>query len=164
MKQYKYDFWASKVEYFGHIIIREGVRVDSMKVIAMQYWPHPKTLKILHGFLGLISYYRKFVKVYGKIVAPLTLLTKKNAFIWGDETKQVFLSLKDVMCMTLVLAMENFTNTYFSECDALSKGLGEILMQEGHPLTFTSKKLCDRNFVKSTCEKEMMDILHAIET
>jgi hypothetical protein len=61
---------------------KDGVRVDPKKIEAIQDWPHPKTLKILCGFLGLIGYYRKFVKKYGKIAAHLTTLLKKNFFTW----------------------------------------------------------------------------------
>jgi hypothetical protein len=57
---------------------KDGVKVDPKNIEAIQDWPHPKTLKNLCGFLGLIGYYRKFVKNYGKIVAPLTALLKKN--------------------------------------------------------------------------------------
>jgi hypothetical protein len=71
LKQSKCAFGASKVEYLGHIVGKYGVRVDPKKIEAMQDWPRPKTLKILHGFLGLTGYYRKFVKNYGKIAAPL---------------------------------------------------------------------------------------------
>jgi hypothetical protein len=74
--------------------------VDPKKIEAMQDWPHPKTLKILHGFLGLTGYYRKFVKDYGKIVAPLTALLKKNSFTWTPTTSQAFQTLKMAMCTT----------------------------------------------------------------
>jgi hypothetical protein len=82
LKQSKCDFGASKVEYLDHLIGKDGVRVDPKKIEAMQEWPHPKTLKILCGFLGLTRYYRKFVKNYGKIATPLTTLLKKNSFNW----------------------------------------------------------------------------------
>jgi hypothetical protein len=55
---------------------KDGIRVDPKKIEAMQDWSHPKTLKSLRGFLGLTGYYRKFVKNYGKIVAPLMALLR----------------------------------------------------------------------------------------
>jgi hypothetical protein len=76
LKQYKCAFGTSEVEYLGHLVGKVTVKVDPKKIEAMQYWPHPKTLKILCGFLGLTYYYHKFVKNYGKIVAPLTTLLK----------------------------------------------------------------------------------------
>jgi hypothetical protein len=80
LKQSKCSFGASKVKYLGHIVGKEGVKVDPKKIEAMQEWPCPNTLKILSGFLGLAGYYRKFVKNYGNIVAPLTALLKENSF------------------------------------------------------------------------------------
>jgi hypothetical protein len=77
LKQYKCAFGASKVEYLGPLVGKDDVRVDPKKIEAMKVWPHPNTLKILWGFLGLTSYYCKFVKNYGKIAAPLTTLLKK---------------------------------------------------------------------------------------
>jgi hypothetical protein len=80
LKHSKCAFGASEVEYLGHLVDKDGVRVDPENIEAMQDWPHPKTLKSLRGFLGLTRYYHKFVKNYGKIVAPLTSLLKKNSF------------------------------------------------------------------------------------
>jgi hypothetical protein len=71
---------ASEVEYLDYIVEKEGVRVDPKKIEDMQDWTRPKNLNILCSFLGLTSYYRKFVKNYGKIVAPLIYLLKKNSF------------------------------------------------------------------------------------
>jgi hypothetical protein len=129
----------------------------------MQHWPHPKTLKILHGFLGLIGYYRKFVKNYGKIAAPLIALLKKNSFTWTPVVAQDFQTLKMAMCTTPFLTLPDFTNTFVLECDASRKGIGVVLMQEGRPLAFTSKKLSKINLGKSIYEKEMLAILHAMD-
>jgi hypothetical protein len=115
----------------GHLVVKDGVRVDPKNIEAMQYWPHPKTLKILRGFLGLTGYYHKFVKNYGKIAAPLIALLKKNSFTWTPAATQAFQTLKMVMCTTPVLALPNFTNTFVLECDASGKGIGVVLMQEG---------------------------------
>jgi hypothetical protein len=112
----------------------------------------------------LIGYYRNFVKKYGNFLAPLTSLLQKNAFVWSEATEYALSYLKDSMCMNPILVMPYFLNTFFLECDALDKGLGALLMQEGCPLTFVNKQLCDCNLGKSTYEKDMVTILHAIET
>ena len=85
------------MEYLGHIVGCDDVRFDPNKIKAMQEWPHPKTLKSLRGFLGLIGYYRKFVRNYGNFAGPLTRLLKKIAFICDDLSEQAFLSLKQAM-------------------------------------------------------------------
>jgi hypothetical protein len=163
LKQSKFAFGASEVEYLGHLVGKDGIRVDPKKIEAIKDWPHPKTLKILCGFLGLTGYYRKFVKNYGRIAAPLTTLLKKNSFTWTLAISQSFQTLKMAMCTTPVLSLPNFTKTFVLECYASGKGIGVVLMQEGQPLAFTSKKLSERNLGKSIYEKEMLAILHAVD-
>ena len=80
VKMSKCSFGMEEVEYLGHIVGREGVKVDPKKIQAMQNWPQPKTLKRLRGCLGLIGYYHKFIHNYGRIAEPLTQLLKKNSF------------------------------------------------------------------------------------
>jgi hypothetical protein len=163
LKQSKCAFGASKVEYLGHLVGKDGIRVDLKNIKAMQDWLHPKTLKILHGFLGLAGYYCKFVKNYGKISTPLTALLKKNSFTWTPAIAQDFQTLKTTMCTTLVLALPDFTKTFMLECDASGKGINSVHMQEGRPLAFTNKQLSERNLGKPIYEKEMLAILHAVE-
>jgi hypothetical protein len=91
-------FGVKEVEYLGHIVSYEGVKVNPNKIKAMMDWLIPKKLKNLRGFLGLIGYYRKFVRNYGRIAAPLMTLNKKDAFSWTPMEIQSFEQLKEAMC------------------------------------------------------------------
>ena len=143
LKQSKCAFGASEFDYLGHLVGKVNVRVDPKNIEAMQHWPHPKTLKRLWGFLGLKHYHRKFVKNYGKIVTPLIALLKNNYFTWTPATAHAFQTLKMEICTTRILDLHDFTKTFVLECDALGKGIGVVLMQEGRPLAFTSKQLSE---------------------
>jgi hypothetical protein len=105
----------------GHLVGKDGIKADLKNIEAMQEWMHPKTLKILRGYLGLIGYYHKFVKKYGKIAARLTALLKKNSFTWTPVATQDFQTLKMAMFTTPVLALPDFKKTFVLECDALGK-------------------------------------------
>jgi hypothetical protein len=66
------------------------VYVDPNKVASVKNWPVPKNVKCVRGFLGLIGYYRKFIRNYGKVAKPLTELTKKEGFKWGEQDQLAF--------------------------------------------------------------------------
>jgi hypothetical protein len=153
VKRSKCSFGKQEVEYLGHIVSREGVKVDPQKIQAITKWPIPKNIKSLRGFLGLTRYYQKFVKNYACIAGPLTSLLKKNSFVWNEEATLAFSLLKDVMSSTLVLETPNFGKTFIVECDASRQGIGVVLMQEGRPLAFESKQFKGKDLVKSTYEK-----------
>lgn len=125
-------------------------------------WPTPKSVKMLRGFLRLTGYYRKFVKNYGTIAAPLTNLLKKDQFTWSMEAEQSFQCLQKTMNCTPVLVLPDFTRHFVIECDASGNGIGAMLMQQGQPMAFLSKALTGRALALSTYEKEMMAILHAV--
>lgn len=78
VKTSKCTFDKTTVEYLGHIISKEGVQIDEIKIRAVQGWPWPRTITKLRGFLGLTRYYRKFVKNYGTFTQSLTKMIKKE--------------------------------------------------------------------------------------
>jgi hypothetical protein len=96
-KPFKCFFGVKEVEYLGHIVSHEGFKVDPNKIKVMMDWSILKTLNNLIGFVGLTSYYCKFVWNYGRIEAPLTTLTKKDAFPWTPEETQAFEQPKEAM-------------------------------------------------------------------
>jgi hypothetical protein len=89
-KPSKCFFGVKEVEYLGHIVSHEGVKVDPNMIKAMMDWPIPKTLNNLRVFLGLIGYYHNFVRHYGIITTPLMTLTKKDEFSWNPEATKSF--------------------------------------------------------------------------
>ena len=93
------------MQYFGHIVSHEGVKVYPKKIKAIKEWKIPRTLKHIRRFPELTGYYHKFVKNYGKITRPLTTLLKKDAFSWTPEATKAFEHLKEAMCLAPVLAM-----------------------------------------------------------
>lgn len=140
-KQSKCMFATNEVEYLGHLISSEGVRTDPKRIVAMQQWPVPKDVKDLRGFLRLIGYYRKFVKGYGQIAAPLTALLKKDSFVWTSEADNAFQRLKATVSCPPVLALPDFTKSFTVECDTSSLGLGVVLMQYHKPIAYQNQAL-----------------------
>lgn len=160
----KCQFAATKLEYLGHIISDNGVATDQTKTEAMLSWPTPSNLTELRGFLGLTSYYRKFVKNYGVLAKPLTdLLQHNKSFIWTDTSSQAFTTLKKAMSNTPVLALPDFNLPFVIETDACQDGIGVVLLQQGHPIAYLSRALGVNNQKLPIYEKEFMAIMMAVD-
>ena len=122
----------------------------------------PKTITELRGFLGLCTYYRRYVKGFSQFVAPLTDLTKKGAFTWTELTHKIFEEMKVIMSSCLVLALPNFLQPFVVECDASREALGAVWMQNHHPIAFESRNMKNYKHHYSIYDKEMLSILHAL--
>ncbi|XP_006598377.1 uncharacterized mitochondrial protein AtMg00860-like [Glycine max] len=107
------------MEYLGHVISTNRIEPDHSKIIVMLEWPVPNNQRDLRGFLGLTGFYRKFIKGYAAIVAPLTSLLCKNNFSWTPETQKVFEWLKVAMTNAPVLAIPNFSLPFILETDLM---------------------------------------------
>jgi hypothetical protein len=162
-KQSKCRFGVAEIDYLGHLISEKGVRPDPMKIQAMLKWSIPSTIKSLRGFLGLTGYYRKFIRGYGMIAAPLTQLLKKNSFQWSTQATEAFNQLKQAVTSPPVLRLPDFTLPFVIECDASGTGLGAVLMQQGQPIAFFSQALKGRALFYSTYENELLSLVSAVQ-
>lgn len=163
VKKSKCAFSVHTIHYLGHIISSGELHADPSKLAAMTEWLLPTSVKQLRGFLGLTGYYRRFVRNYSIIAAPLTELLKKEAFLWTETATTSFSELKTAMCTAPVLHLPNFTLPFVVETDASDFGIGAVLLQEGHPLAYFSKKLGPRRCLASTYHKELYAIVEAVQ-
>jgi hypothetical protein len=159
----KCRFGVPEIDYLGHIISADGVRADPTKLVAMSQWALPTSIKSLRGFLGLTGYYRKFIRGYGIIVAPLTALLKKNSFLWSPLATEAFLTLKAAVTSPPVLRLPDFSRTFTIECDACATGIGAVLMQDGHPIAYFSQALKGQALHLLTYEKELFSLVMAVQ-
>ncbi|XP_038979199.1 uncharacterized protein LOC120109538 [Phoenix dactylifera] len=163
IKPSKCAFAQKELEYLGHIISGEGVKVDQRKIEAMVDWPLPKNISALRGFLGLTGYYRRFVKNYGLIARPLTSMLKKGEFEWTPESREAFDNLKRAMTQTPVLALPDFSIPFEVYTDASGDGIGAVLVQQKRPLAFLSKALGPMKKAWGTYARELLALVHAVK-
>ncbi|XP_019435366.1 PREDICTED: uncharacterized protein LOC109341851, partial [Lupinus angustifolius] len=143
----------------------DWVHVDQEKIKAIQEWPTPKTVTDVRSFHGLASFYRRFVRDFSTLAAPLNEVVKKNVgFKWGEKQEEAFKRLKEKLTHAPILALPNFAKSFEIECDASNVGIGAVLMQEGHPVAYFSEKLGGPMLNYSTYDKELYALVRALQT
>ncbi|XP_038977292.1 uncharacterized mitochondrial protein AtMg00860-like [Phoenix dactylifera] len=121
IKPSKCAFVQTELDYLGHVVSGDGVRVDIRKIEVMTDWPLPKDISALRGFLGLTGYYRRFVKGYSLIAKPLMTMLKKDGFEWTPAARQAFEDLKRSMTQTLCLHyLTSASHSKFSPMQAMT--------------------------------------------
>lgn len=161
--------FANEVAYLGHIVSCHGVSADPSKVKAIQTWPVPETVREVRCFLGICSYYRKFILDFAKIAKPLHKLTEKGVdFLWSDECSKAFEDLKAALQREPVLAYPDFRKPYVLDTDASKDGLGAVLSQvkedgREHVIAYYSRTLSKQETNYCVTRRELLAIVSAIE-
>lgn len=166
----KSEFCKSKLKYLGFVIDKEGLRTDPSKIDTVKNFPRPQNAKQVKSFLGLCSYYRRFIDNFSDIAAPLTNLTggKKNQsnFTWNDVTEKSFVKLKNALITAPVLSCPDFSRPFIIQCDGSNFAIGACLSQQfedaEHPVAYYSRVLSKPEKNYSTTERELLAILDAV--
>src|SRR3954465_15455718 len=119
----------------------------------------------VRSFLGLAGFYRRFVRDFSTISAPLNELTRKDVpFTWGTAQEEAFIVLKDKLTHAPLLQLPDFNKTFELECDASGIGLGGVLLQDAKPVAYFSEKLSGPSLNYSTYDKELYALVRTLET
>ena len=126
----KCTFFQHEVPFLGHVVGRKGVYTDPLKVTAVAGWPVPTDVTGVRSFLGLCSYYRRFVPGFATIATPLHQLTRKGArFLWDEACQKAFEALKQALVNAPVLSYPDPNLPYLLDTDASADGVGAVLSQ-----------------------------------
>ncbi|GBM61026.1 Retrovirus-related Pol polyprotein from transposon 297 [Araneus ventricosus] len=142
----KCRFFQKEVTYLGHVISAEGVKTDPGKIKAVVDWPRPETVHDLKSFLGLCTYYRRFVKNFSTIARPLHKFTEaKSNFNWTEECEKSFNNLKQALTSSPILTYPRTDKDFILDTDASNEGIGAVLSQkienEERAIAYFSKSL-----------------------
>ena len=152
------------VHYLGHIVSAKGVETDPGKIRCIQEWPVPKNVKELRQFLGIASYYRRFVKSFAQKASPLYRLTEKGRkWSWTIECGEAFAKLKQALVSPPILAFPDFNCDFVVDTDASTEGLGAILSQQTvdgeRVISYTSRTLTKAERQYCATRKEMLALV-----
>jgi hypothetical protein len=166
-KESKCEFFKHEVEFLGHIVGREGVRMMEDKVEAVRAWPTPRSVRDVRAFLGTAGYYRKFIRDFSAIAAPLSELTKDSVkFEWTAPHEQAFCQLKAAIAQGPVLILPDPSLPFVVHTDASGFAVGAVLQQDQgkglQPIAFLSKKMADAETRYPVHEQELLAIIQAL--
>ena len=170
VKAEKCDFHVSSISFLGYIIGQGQIRMDPSKVSAVAEWTSPPTRKRLQQFLGFANFYRRFIRGYSQVAAPLTALTStKSPFSWTPEAEAAFRGLKRHFVSAPILVQPDPALQFVVEADASDTGVGAVLSQRSpsdhklHPCAFFSRRLSppERNY--DVGNRELLVVKLALE-
>ncbi len=165
----KCEFDKSSVAFLGYVIFPYGIFMDKSKVETIQCWVTPSSVKDVQCFLGFANFYRRFIKGYSKIVAPLITLTcKDKPFSWNPTAQAAFDTLKMAFTSAPILIHPDPAKPFIVETNASDFALGAILSQFGidgllHTVAFYSRKLTSAEINYPVYDKELLAIITTFE-
>ena len=168
-KASKCFLFTEQIQYLGHIVSREGIRPEPVKLDKISQWPRPETGVGLAGFLGLCNYYRELVPAFAHASDDLYKLSKTKSIIWTSELTAKFEELKSLMLSAPVVRLPVVEHDFILETDASRVAVGAVLKQRfldtglEHPVGFFSRALTgsERNY--GAYELEMYAVVRAVE-
>lgn len=164
----KCEFLRKEITYLGHIISEDGVKPDVNKIKAVLDFPVPTNEKQLKSFLGLASYYRRFMKNFSQIAYPLNNLLKKNVtFDWNALCEEAFNKIKEKLTSPPILQFPDFSKNFILTTDASQYAIGSILSQgvpgNDLPVAYASRTLNKAEINYSTIERELLAIVWSVQ-
>ena len=160
----KCEFWLNEVSFLGHIVLKEGIRVDPKKIKVVVEWKPPRNVTEVRSFLGLAGYYRRFVKGFSITATPMTRLLHKNVkYEWSEKCQRSFEKLKAFLTEAPVLTQLTCRKEYVIYSDASLNGLGCVLMQEGKVVAYGSRQLKPHEKNYPTHDLELAAIVFALK-
>jgi len=165
----KSNFCLKEVEFVGYIIGYGTIQTNPGKVAAITDYPVPKTVRQVRRFLGMTGWYRRFIRNFASLTAPISDLLKKNkTFKWTEEANEAFKTLKTKLTTAPVLTTPDFSKPFCIQCDASSVGIGGVLTQanevgEEMPIAFVSQKLSTTQQKYNVTEKECLAAIKCLE-
>ncbi|GBG90005.1 hypothetical protein CBR_g50098 [Chara braunii] len=145
----KSEFFRSEISFLGYVVTRGGLQPDSRKVAAVRETPVPMSLTQVRAFLGLASYYRRFIKGFAAIAQPLTnLLRKDQPLSWDEECQQAFATLKDALATAPILIRPDPSKQFILITNWQPEAISAILAQKGndgreHVIEYASRMVPD---------------------
>lgn len=162
----KCEFLRKEVLYLGHVITKDGLKPNDDKIKAVLDFPIPKTPTEIKSFLGLVGYYRKFIKDFSKITQPLTsCLKKRNKVEITPQYINAFEKCKELLVNAPLLQFPDFSKPFILTTDASNYAVGAVLSQgpvgSDRPIAYASRTLNEAEKRYSTIEKELLAIVWA---
>ena len=168
LKPSKCTLFRPSVKFLGHIVSEEGVGTDEEKIAAVKDWPVPSTRKHVRSFLGLCSYYRRFVENFAAIARPLHKLCEKQVkFQWSSEANEAFQLLKQSLTQSPILAYPQLGQRFILDTDASDFAVGGVLSQEQdgkeRVIAYMSKSQSQHERVYCVTRKELLAVIVALK-